>query len=101
MAGSGACPRNSAFLTGFPRFCRPSTDIPIFIVEGEKDADTLAAHGYVATTNPFGAGKWRSQYNSHFSGRHVIIVPDNDEAGRKHAESVKRQLEPIAASVRV
>jgi KaiC/GvpD/RAD55 family RecA-like ATPase len=73
----------------------------VFIVEGEKDADTLANHGYVATTNPFGAGKWRSQYNPHFSGRNVIIVPDNDEPGRKHAEAVRQQLEPVAASVRI
>jgi len=84
-----------------PSILKTPADASIFVVEGEKDADTLAAHGYVATTNPFGAGKWRPQYNRHFSGRHVIIVPDNDEPGRRHAESVRMQLEPVAASVRL
>ena len=31
----------------------------VWIVEGEKDADRLAALGLVATTNVGGAGKWR------------------------------------------
>src|SRR5262249_47340263 len=31
----------------------------IFITEGEKDADNLRAFGFVATTNPGGASKWR------------------------------------------
>jgi AAA domain len=84
-----------------PELLQAPEDAPIFVVEGEKDADTLAAHGYVATTNPFGAGKWRPQYNQYFRGRHVVIVPDNDEPGRRHAEAVKQQLEPVAASIRV
>lgn len=32
----------------------------IYIVEGEKDADRLAALGLVATCNAGGAGKWKS-----------------------------------------
>ena len=31
---------------------------PVFVVEGEKDADNLIQLGLVATTNPMGAGKW-------------------------------------------
>jgi predicted acylesterase/phospholipase RssA len=30
---------------------------PVFVAEGEKDADNLWRHGLVATTNPMGAGK--------------------------------------------
>src|SRR6476659_1037978 len=30
----------------------------VLIVEGEKDVETLREHGLIATTNPFGAGKW-------------------------------------------
>lgn len=33
---------------------------PVFIAEGEKDADTLAAIGVTATCNPGGAGKWQT-----------------------------------------
>ncbi len=62
---------------------------PVFIVEGEKDADTLASLGLVATTNPGGAGKWRREYNGYLASRKVIILPDNDEAGENHADAEK------------
>jgi hypothetical protein len=73
----------------------------VYVVEGEKDADRLAAEGYVATTNPQGAGKWRSEYNAHFAGADVVIVADRDDAGRAHARHVARHLDPVAASVRL
>lgn len=72
---------------------------PVFIVEGEKDADALAAVGLVATTNVGGAGKWRSEYSHYFEGRQVVIVPDNDEPGRRHAENIRQELEGIAAKI--
>ena len=58
----------------------------INIVEGEKDADNLVKLGFAATTNFDGAGKWRPEYNQYFEGKVVIIFPDNDEQGRKHAQ---------------
>jgi|GEM_PF-621220 len=65
----------------------------VFIVEGEKDADRLAELGLTATTCPGGAGKWRSEYCSAFSGvEEVTIIPDNDEPGRKHAVDVLEKL---------
>jgi 5S rRNA maturation endonuclease (ribonuclease M5) len=73
----------------------------VFIVEGEKDADRLASHNLVATTNAGGAGKWRDDYSECLRGRHVVILPDNDEAGRKHAQQVTHSLHGIAASVRI
>ncbi len=33
-------------------------DRPVYVVEGEKDADALWTRGHVATCNPMGAGKW-------------------------------------------
>ncbi len=74
---------------------------PILIVEGEKDVDELRDRGFVATCNPEGAGKWRDAYNPWFRGRHVVILPDDDEPGRRHAEQVARSLCGIAASVKV
>ncbi len=41
----------------------------VFVVEGEKDADRLAALGAVATCNPGGAGKWRPEFGAHLAGR--------------------------------
>lgn len=74
---------------------------PVFVVEGEKDVDALRALGLVATCNPMGAGKWRDRYSDHLRDRHVVILPDNDQAGRDHAEQVARSLQGKAASVRV
>jgi hypothetical protein len=74
---------------------------PVFICEGEKDADNLAAHGLVATTNPEGAGKWRAALNRWFEGRTVFVLADNDEAGRRHAIEVARQLRGAASKGKV
>lgn len=73
----------------------------VYVVEGEKDADALAALGLVATTNAAGAGKWRAEYADALRGRGVVVLPDNDEAGRKHGAEVARSLAGIVASVRV
>jgi hypothetical protein len=71
---------------------------PIYIVEGEKDANRLATD-LLATTASEGAGKWTSDLNEHFRGREVYILPDNDEPGRKHAGDVATHLHGIAAKV--
>lgn len=60
----------------------------VFVVEGEKDADRLAALGCTATTCAQGAGKWRREYSEALAGKHVVILPDNDAAGRQHAMQV-------------
>jgi putative DNA primase/helicase len=73
----------------------------IFVPEGEKDVERLASLGLVATTNSEGAGKWRAEYSAALKGRHIAILPDNDEDGREHAEKVARALYGEAASVRV
>lgn len=65
---------------------------PVFVVEGEKDVDRLASLGLVATCNAGGASKWPAELNPHFRGLPVCIVPDNDEAGRSHAERVAANL---------
>lgn len=71
----------------------------VYIVEGEKDVHTLEAWGLAATTNPSGAGNWRPEYSQSLRGKDCIIVPDNDEKGRAHADSVRKALSEIARSV--
>lgn len=73
----------------------------VYVVEGEKDADSLNAIGKVATCNPMGAGKWRSEFSQFFVGYqgNVIVVADRDEPGRNHADAVRRSLEEIGAKV--
>jgi hypothetical protein len=73
----------------------------VWVCEGEKNCDDLAEWGLAATTNPMGAGKWRPEFNEHFAGRHVCILPDNDDPGRKHAQDVAANLLPVAWSVRI
>jgi hypothetical protein len=84
-----------------PEVLSADPDEVIFITEGPKDADRLVARGLVATTNCVGAGKWRPEYNQHFRGRNVAILPDNDDAGHHHAEQVAASLHGVAAEVRV
>ena len=71
----------------------------VFIVEGERDVETLRAHNLLATTNAGGAGKWRAEFAAYFHGRSVIILPDNDDPGRAHAADIVRNLLPVAEDV--
>lgn len=73
----------------------------IFIPEGEKDCDNLAALGLTATTSPMGAGKWRPWYAENLKGANVVILPDNDGPGRKHSQQVAQSLHGKAASIKV
>ena len=84
-----------------PRLLAASADSWIFVVEGEKDANNLIARELVSTTNAMGAGKWLAVYNHWLQGRRVCILPDNDDPGRSHAQTVARNLQGIAAQVRV
>lgn len=74
---------------------------PVYIVEGEKDADNLAREGAVATCNPMGAGKWSDSLSEHFAGAEVVILPDNDDTGRDHAAKVAASLQGHAKSIRI
>ncbi|MBT6485516.1 MAG: DUF3987 domain-containing protein [Planctomycetaceae bacterium] len=74
---------------------------PIFVVEGEKDADNLAKIDILATCNAGGAGKWTAEHAKFIGDRQVIVIADNDEPGRKHAEDVARSLAGRAAGVRL
>lgn len=74
---------------------------PVFIVEGEKHVDRLIEMGLTATTNPFGAGKWRESYNRFFKDREIIILPDNDSPGKEHCARVAGALSGHAKSIKV
>lgn len=74
---------------------------PVVVVEGEKDAGRLNDLGLplVATTNVGGAdsgyetvGKWRPEYTLQLAGRRVVVIPDCDRAGMRHAHFVAGAL---------
>jgi hypothetical protein len=77
----------------------PNADV--LVVEGEQDVDRLLELGFVATTNPGGAGKWRADYGEVLRGRRVLILPDNDPPGRAHADAIRRALAGVAAAVAI
>ena len=74
-----------------------------YIVEGEKDVDTLAALGRVAVCSPDGAGpgKWRDAFTAGFAGKSVCIIPDNDDIGRAFAQEEAGKISGTASSVKV
>jgi DNA primase len=73
-----------------------------FIVEGERDVDRLHNEGLVATTCPMGAGKWDDSYSEFLSDRKLVaVIPDNDEAGRKHAKQVAESLARVGVKARI
>jgi 5S rRNA maturation endonuclease (ribonuclease M5) len=72
----------------------------IWIVEGEKDVETLRDIRQVATTNVGGAKKWSDAYSQTLKGKEVAVCGDNDEAGREHAKRIIESLEPYAKAVR-
>ena len=74
----------------------------VYVVEGEKDADRLRGEGLIATTNAGGgAAGWLPQYTESLRGAQIVVIPDNDPTGKKHAGVVAAALEGKAASVRV
>jgi 5S rRNA maturation endonuclease (ribonuclease M5) len=74
----------------------------IYVVEGEKDVHALERAGIVATCNPMGAGKWRDEYaDSLARAELVVVLPDDDDEGRRHAEQVARSLVGRVAEVKV
>ena len=73
----------------------------VLIAEGERDVETLRTFGIPATCNSGGAGNWPTEISPYFADMAVTILPDNDDAGRKHARKVAAALEGIAAEVRI
>src|SRR5262249_37330288 len=69
----------------------------IFVVEGEIKVEWLRKWGMAATCAPEGAGKWYPEHAEFLRyAKRVIILPDNDEPGRGHADKVGRTLIDMA-----
>jgi hypothetical protein len=73
----------------------------IVVVEGEAKADLLWSWNIPATCCAGGAKKWCDEHSEFLRGAEVVILPDNDEPGREHADMVGALLQGIAKSVRV
>jgi putative DNA primase/helicase len=64
----------------------------VYVVEGEKAADAGKSIGLVTTTSAGGASADDQTDWSPLAGRDVVLLPDNDDAGRKYAAAVIAQL---------
>ncbi len=73
---------------------------PIFIPEGEKDADTLAKQGYTAFSYG-GVNDWSADMAQLCKGAVVYVLADNDEPGRRVANIIQSDLQGIANSAKV
>ena len=75
----------------------------VFVVEGEKDCDTLHKLGYDAVSGEDGAGpgKWRPEYTEQLKGLPVVIFQDNDQTGKDYAQETAAAIHGVASSVQV
>ncbi len=75
----------------------------VLIVEGEKDVEAAYSlglpEGWATTCNPMGAGKWRTEHSDALQDKTVVILPDADEVGRKHADQVAQSLQGKAHAI--
>ena len=74
----------------------------VLVAAGEKDVDRLWALDLPATCNAGGAGQWRAAHSEQLKAtgvRRAVVIPDADEAGRTHGQTVARAC--AAAGMRV
>jgi hypothetical protein len=66
---------------------------PVYLTEGEKDAENLGRHYGVTATTAGGASEWAPGYQESLRGAsHVYLLPDGDEAGGAWASRVGDSL---------
>jgi len=73
----------------------------VYLCEGEKDADRITSLGWIATTPPHGAGKWKDQYTAALKGLDVVIFADHDKVGEEEAAKIAGMISKDVASVKV
>ena len=76
-------------------------DRVIFWPEGEKDVETVAKLGGLAFTFGGAGDGLPSGCEQYVADRNVVILADNDEPGREHAEKKAALASNVAASVKV
>lgn len=73
----------------------------VFVVEGEKDVASLEALGVTACCPAMGAGKAAKFDWSPLRSAKVVLIPDRDQPGRRHAIQVHKILLGLDATVEV
>src|SRR4029079_1664654 len=78
---------------------RKYPDATVFVCEGEKDADRVARLGHCATTVAY--GEWTDDCIKALAGRDILILEDNDHAGKKRAREAAEVLHGTAKTIRI
>ena len=73
----------------------------ICIPEGGKKVDCLYGLRFPATCNAGGSKKWRLEHTTFLQGADIVLLPDNDPAGRDHVDAIAASLVPVARRVRL
>jgi putative DNA primase/helicase len=74
----------------------------VYVCEGEKASDAAVSIGLTATTSMNGAKSPKKTNWKPVKGKAVVILPDNDDPGRKYSETVATLCrEAGAASVKI
>jgi 5S rRNA maturation endonuclease (ribonuclease M5) len=64
--------------------------------EGELDAIIAAQYGFNAVCATSGAGTWRPEWLKYVRAKkHIVLVQDNDDAGRKATDKLVEKLKPV------
>lgn len=94
-------PRGLAFDPDALRgYAGTGADDPIIVTEGASDAVCLLALGFAAVAAPNAHGG-AAELAELLRGRHVVLMGDADDAGRRGAATLAAALRPVCASVRV
>lgn len=88
-------------LYNLPAILKADPQQVILVVEGEKCAEAAGSLGFVATTSQGGAAAGHLADWTPLAGREVWIVPDNNDAGWKYAETVADILVSLSPPARV
>lgn len=84
-----------------PQLLQSSKDVPVYVLEGQKDVNTLRSFGFTATTlTPLGK-EWDSSLNKYFEGRDIVLLPDNDGPGREYSYIIGSGLSCVANSIKI
>jgi len=100
VASEPPAPANGKPLYRLPELLEADPAALVWIVEGEKCADTLTKANILATTS----GSMSSDSGADWTplaGRHCRLWPDHDEAGRTYAEGVTAKLRSLGCTVEV
>lgn len=96
---SGGDPKGLWPMFNFPSVLASDT---VFICEGEKASEAGNKIGLTCTTSAHGAKSPQKTDWSWVKGKHIVIFPDNDKAGRGYAEAVAKLCRDAgAASVKI